>query len=395
MSSWLRARSAVSPLARPRLRMWKPSYAAVLWHGDHDPQRPSTRTTFSMRADRRHRAPSDACTASSAAVLWHDGRDTRRPSKRARVSYLDVAAGSACGVHQRPIYKCASAHRPCAREWPGLVQLKAFAVRDFFAILLVRLIKNTETRETLCLANHAGQFVLMYAAAAATGHKGKADALKRAQAMEMLAPWATARSWCACGEVGCRHECPQWKEWVQVVSTPDLQWASGWALVELGRTRGAAAAHLKEVRGDDLRRIARALNCSDDRRCVESAVERRQRVIYGDDGSDYMMYTPQNFITGHVPRYETRIRSCVRLVQSAQSARPGPGAGQLTWNCKISSENIPFTALSDRQTRVLYESAIGNRRLCKACLVLFECDVHVDARCCPCRRMVDNTPPNT
>jgi len=117
--------------------------------------------------------------------------------------------------------------------------------------------------------------------------------------------------------------------------------------------------------------------------------------MYGDDGSDYMMYTPQNFIAGRVPRYETRIRSCVRLVQSAQSARPDPGAGQLTWNCKISSKNIPFTALSDRQTRVLYESANGNRRLCKACLVLFECDVHVDARSCPCRRMVENPPPNT
>jgi len=70
--------------------------------------------------------------------------------------------------------------------------------------------------------------------------------------------------------------------------------------------------------------------------------------------------------------------------------------GQQAFGCELSTKNIDFDALSDREARRLHEFVEGRRQLCTACLILFEYDIDVDAhQCTRCRgnRIRRQSPP--
>jgi len=319
--------------------------------------------------------------ATYAAVTWYgDPEPTRQSCKRQKSTYEAVIRNQMCSQHHRPLSRCGAARRPCACQWTQTVQLKAFALQYVFAVLMARRIKNAETRDSLCVANLAGQFAVMYVSTA----EAPAAYVDR----KKLLLWAQSRCWCKRGNTGGSRGCQQCTPWAvfgELAPPVGFEQVAGWALVEIGPTPGAALEHLRQVGSEDgMRHIAAALGVPCRRESIYTAVRARQMTLYGEAGLDFI--THWHFVRDP-PRYSTRIKSVRMLRRSVADVKPPQGAGKQTWVCGLAFDSIDFDKLSDRETRFLWECSTGRRTLCKACLVLYECDVDLDRHpCMHCRR---------
>jgi hypothetical protein len=305
------------------------------------------------------------------------GRRCRLPSGHA-----------ACPTHTtRRLSTCRWSCRQCVCQWPAKISLPGFALRGPYPVLVMRGVKNGETRSSLCVANMAGGMAVIHAVPCNDSDKRTREA---GHLRDQLLAWAKSRvgGWCACGSRRCsRIACPHWQDWLQLRDPDGYRRGHGWMLVEIGRTKNAAKAQVQGADAADLDRIAKVLGVSrpnemsdkEFRESIGRAVDGMQRFVYQDARLEKTSL--RTCVEGRLPTYVTHIRAvrpfhgCSAYVCNAQ-----PGG----FECEVPLACIDIDTLTDRQARMVYQRHRRGRGLCKACLVLFEC--HVDLERDPCRK---------